>query len=169
MFKPGNDMEASRSIGRGFALLAMGLLVSSAHEADERSDRFGVAHAAVDVVRFEMFSRVPVSDQDLRPRKGRLDPTQQEFELRRSYGADRDKDHGIRGGVGLSLGGRPNSGQATERRTAGGNAEIEADGFGDQLRRSQIQASPPGQDKDRPGDRPRLGRNGRRLLLASIF
>ena len=83
---------------------------------------------------------------DLRPRKRRPDPTQQELELRRSDGTDRDENHGIRGVVGLSLRSRANSGQATERRTADSNAEIEADGFGNQLRRSQIQASPPGKD-----------------------
>jgi hypothetical protein len=31
VFKPGNDMEASRPIGRGFLVLATGLLVTSAH------------------------------------------------------------------------------------------------------------------------------------------
>ena len=102
-------------------------------------------------------------------RKRRPDPTQKQLELGRGYGADGDEDDGIRGSVGLSFGGCANSGQATERRTAGSNAEIEADGFSNRLRSSQIQASPPGQDKDRPGDRPGLGRNGRRLLLATIL
>jgi hypothetical protein len=155
VFKPGNDMEASRPIGRGFLVVAMGLLVSSAHEADERSDRFGIVNAAFDIVRL-VFSRVPVSDQNLRPREGRPDSTQQELELRRGYGADRDEDHGIGWGVGLSLGGRANSGQPAERRAAGSNAEIEADRFGNQLRRSQIQDSPPGNDEHRPGNRARL-------------
>jgi hypothetical protein len=120
-------------------------------------------------VRFELFGGVPVSDEDLRPRKRRPDPTQKKLELRRGYGADGDEDYGIRGGVRLSLGGRANSGQATKRRTAGSNAEIEADGFGNQLRRSQIQASPPRQDKDRPADGPWLGRNRRHLLLPPVF
>jgi hypothetical protein len=110
VFKPGNDMEASRPIGRSFLLLEMGLFVSSAYELDERSDRFSIADAAFDMLRLELFGRVPVSDEDLRPPKSRPDPTQQELELRRGYGADRDKNHGIRGGVGLSLGGRANSG-----------------------------------------------------------
>src|SRR5580704_256344 len=161
-------MEASRLIGRSFLLFARGLLVSSAHEPNERSDRFSVADVAFDIFRL-VFSRVPVSDYDLRPREGRPDPTQQELELRRVYGTDRDEDHGIRWGVWLSLGGRANSGQATERRAAGSNAEIEADGFGNQLGRRQIQASPPGDDKHRPGNRPRLCCNRRRLLLAPVF
>jgi hypothetical protein len=41
----------------------------SAYKLDERSDRIGVADAGVDVVRLELFSRVPVSDEDLRPEK----------------------------------------------------------------------------------------------------
>ena len=34
----------------------------STDKLDERSNRFGVAHASVDVVRFELFGGVPVSD-----------------------------------------------------------------------------------------------------------
>jgi hypothetical protein len=161
--------SAGQSTGGGWLIRALRLLVRlSAYELDERSDRFGAADAFVYLGWLEL-GRIPVSNDDLRPRKSRPDPTQQELELGGGYGADRDEDHGIRGGVGLGLSGRGNSGEPTGRRTPGGDAEIETDRFGNQLRCSQIQAPSPGQDKDRPANRPRLGSDRRRLLLAPIF
>jgi hypothetical protein len=69
----------------------------SADKFDERSNRFGVAHACVHFVRLKLSDGVPVSDQDLRPRKRRPDPTQQELELGGGYGATRPND-----GIGAS-------------------------------------------------------------------
>ncbi len=103
----------------------------SADTLDERSNRFRIAHAFVYFVRFKLSGGVPVSHQDLRPWKCRPNTAQQELELGRSYGTNRDQDDGIRGSVGLNLGGRTNSGQSPEGWTPGNDAAIEPDSFGD--------------------------------------